>query len=138
MRSHRWTTVCFVAFLLALHGTISSAEPKIGHTTDTKNKAEGIFNGNVQDLSKGSEVFSNEIVRTGPDSIAGLRFLDKSILTVGPISEVNLDTFVYDPNGSSGAVVIQATRGAFRFITGTQDKKAYEVRTPLGTLGIRG
>lgn len=138
MRSYRWTTACGSAFLLALQVSMSFAEPKIGQTTDTKNKAEGIFNGNVRDLSKGSEVFSNDIVRTGPDSIAGLRFLDKSILTVGPISEVNLDKFVYDPSGSSGAVVIQATRGAFRFITGTQNKKTYEVRTPLGTLGIRG
>jgi hypothetical protein len=45
---------------------------------------------------------------------------------------------VYDPNGSSGVVVLQATKGAFRFVTGSQDKRAYQVQTPFGSLGVRG
>ena len=51
---------------------------------------------------------------------------------------MRLDKFVYDPTGSSGKVVLQATKGAFRFVTGSQDKRAYEVRTPFGSLGVRG
>jgi hypothetical protein len=30
------------------------------------------------------------------------------------------------------------TRGAFRFVTGTQDHRAYAVNTPYGSLGVRG
>src|SRR5262249_11612221 len=56
----------------------------------------------------------------------------------GPTSEVVLDEFVYDPTGSSGRVVMQATRGAFRFVTGKQDHRAYALKTPYGTLGVRG
>ena len=33
-------------------------------------------------------------------------------MSIGPISEIRFDKFVYDPNGTSGAVVIEATRGA--------------------------
>jgi hypothetical protein len=33
---------------------------------------------------------------------------------------------------------MQATRGAFRFITGTQDYSAYQLNTPYGSLGVRG
>ena len=51
---------------------------------------------------------------------------------------MKLDKFVYDPSGSSGAVVIEATKGAFRFVTGSQDKRVYQIKTPFGTLGIRG
>ena len=51
---------------------------------------------------------------------------------------MRLDKFVYDPTGSSGRVVLQATKGAFRFVTGSQDHRAYEVRTPFGSLGVRG
>ena len=39
---------------------------------------------------------------------------------------------------TSGAVVIEATKGAFRFVTGSQDKRVYQIKTPFGTLGIRG
>jgi hypothetical protein len=42
--------------------------------------------------------------------------------------------FVYDPNKSGGAVAIQATRGSFRFVTGSQDG-SYEIKSPYGTLG---
>jgi hypothetical protein len=67
-----------------------------------------------------------------------LKFIDETTLNVGPVSEITLDKFVYDPTGTSGSVVIQATRGAFRFVTGTQDKRAYEIKTPYGALGVRG
>ena len=59
-------------------------------------------------------------------------------MNVGPTSEITLDKFVYDPTGSSGSFVIQATRGAFRFVTGTQDKRAYQINPPYGSLGVRG
>src|SRR5262249_18429148 len=59
-------------------------------------------------------------------------------VSAGPPPEVRLDKFVYDPTGSSGSVVLQATRGAFRFVTGSQAKHAYQVSTPHGTLGVRG
>ena len=67
---------------------------------------------------------------------ADLVLLDNTNLTVGPTSEVLLDKFVYDRTGSSGSVVLQATRGAFRFVTGSQDHRAYQVNTPYGSLGV--
>ena len=93
---------------------------------------------NSEVLSAGSEVYANETVRTGNLGRADLVLLDNTNFSVGPASEVRLDKFVYDPTGSSGKVVVQATRGAFRFVTGSQDHRAYQVGTPWGTLGVRG
>src|SRR5262249_31831524 len=45
---------------------------------------------------------------------------------------------VYNPNRGNGAVVIDLTRGAYRFITGVQDPRNYEIKTPYATLGVRG
>jgi len=126
------------AILFALQSTAGFAEPKIGSAKDVKNNVQGVVSGNSQRLSKDSEVFTNEVVRTGAASLADLVFLDQTTLTVGPVSEVHLDKFVYDQGGSSGSVVIQATRGTFRFVTGSQDSKVYQIKTPYGTLGIRG
>jgi hypothetical protein len=138
VRALGWSSACGLVILFALQASASSAELKIGNATATRNKVEGVVGGNTQPLSKGSEVFSEETVRTGPDAAADLQFVDQSKLNVGPTSEIRLDKFVFDPAGSSGSVVIEATRGAFRFVTGTQDKKVYQVKTPFGTLGIRG
>ena len=67
---------------------------------------------------------------------ADLVLLDSTNLIVGPTSEVLLDKFVYDRTGSSGSVVLQATRGVFRFVAGSQDHGAYHVNTPYGLLGV--
>src|SRR5262249_16024190 len=89
-------------------------------------------------LSAGSSVHSNETVKTGGSGQAGLGFIDKTTLHVGPSSSVRLDKFVYDPNKGTGSVVIDATKGAFRFSTGAQDKGDVKIKTPQGTLGMRG
>ena len=54
-----------------------------------------------------------------------------------PVTSVRLDKFVYDPNKSASTVAIQATKGSFRFVTGSQGKGAVQVKTPYGTLGVR-
>jgi hypothetical protein len=112
-------------------------DPSIGNATATKNKVEGVMGSKAEPLAKGASLYTNEVVRTGDASVADLKFIDETTMSVGPISEVKLDKFVYDPGGS-GTVVIQATKGAFRFVTGKQDQKAYQIKTPYGTLGIRG
>ena len=63
---------------------------------------------------------------------------DRTNLTVAPTTEIRLDKFVYDPGGASGNVVVIATLGAFRFITGVQPHENYEIKTPVATLGVRG
>jgi hypothetical protein len=139
MSKHLWTSACALTALVVVQSTISFAQdPKIGNATATKNKVEGVVGSTTHVISKGTDVFSNEIVRTGDASVADLQFIDETTMSIGPISEIRLDKFVYDPNGTSGAVVIEATKGAFRFVTGKQDHKVYQIKTPYGTLGIRG
>jgi hypothetical protein len=89
-------------------------------------------------LSVGSGVQANETVKTGSSGKAGLQFHDQSNLTVGPTSSVRLDKFVYDPNKGTRSMAIEATRGAFRFSSGGQNGGEIKIKTPSGTLGIRG
>lgn len=138
MKHSKWTLAYVATMLFALHATAVAEGPEIGSAKATKDKVEGVIDGQNQPLATGSVVFANETVRTGNTGIADLVFIDNTNLSVGPTSEVKLDKFVYDPGGSSGSVVIQATRGAFRFVTGSQDKHVYQVKTPFGTLGVRG
>jgi FecR protein len=138
MHSHNWMAASVLTVVFAIGSTVSNAEPRIGTTASTRPNAEALSGGNTRTLSAGSEVYANQTVRTGNRGMADLVFLDKTNLSVGPTSEVRLDKFVYDPNGSAGSVAIQATRGSFRWVTGSQAKHAYQVSTPHGTLGVRG
>jgi hypothetical protein len=89
-------------------------------------------------LSAGSSVHANETIKTGGSGQAGLDFIDKSTLHVGPDSSVRLDRFVYNPNKGGGAVVIDAAKGALRFSTGAQGKNDVKIKTPHGAIGVRG
>ena len=137
MYSRRWTPALLFMVLFTMQSTLSNAEP-IGVAASIKPNAEGGVGTNLRTLSPGSELHAKDTVRTGKVGQADLVFIDSTNLTVGPTSEVVLDEFVYDPTGSSGKVVMQATRGAFRFVTGKQDHRAYALKTPYGTLGVRG
>jgi hypothetical protein len=135
MRSLNIALVLPLAILFVLQATTSHAQEAIGKATSVRPQAEGSHAG---PLSGGSNVYSKETVRTGDTGQADLQFHDSSNLTVGPKSSVRLDKFVYDPNKSGSTVAIQATRGSFRFVTGSQGKGAVQVKTPYGTLGVRG
>ena len=133
-----WIPASVLAALFAMQSAACNAEPRIGTAASTRPKVEAVTEGNTQALSDGSGIYANQTVRTGNRGMADLVFIDSTNLSVGPTSEVRLDKFVYDPTGSSGSVVLQATRGKFRFATGSQAKRAYQFGTPDGTLGVHG
>ena len=124
-----------LVILFALQVTASHAQEAIGKATSVRPQAEGSHAGQ---LSGGSNVYSKETIRTGTSGQADMQFHDSSKLKVGPSSNVKLDKFVYDPNKSGGTVAVEATRGTFRFVTGSQGNGAYKIKTPYGTLGVRG
>jgi len=138
-RCQRWIPALLLAAVLV--AIASNAEPQsatIGVAASVTPSAEGGVGTVFQTLKPGSELQASETVRTGDAGQADLVFIDRTNLSVEPTSEVVLDKFVYDPVGSSGKVVLKTNRGAFRFVTGTQDSSAYQLDTPYGTLNVRG
>jgi hypothetical protein len=132
----RWPLV--VAGFIALQPSLSLAQNRIGSAASITNQVEGLSHGTVQPLVAGSDIHANEVVRTADASVAQLVFLDNTNLSVGPKSSVTLDRFVYDPDRSAGKVVVRATRGVFRFVTGSQRPQNYTITTPIATIGVRG
>jgi len=128
----------FVVASVCMPVDVSVAAPKVGVASAVRNDVEGIQGGSGRSLSTGSTIFEQEIIRTGAESIAQLLFLDQTTLSVGPRSEVTLDRFVFDPNRATGDVLLSATKGAFRFISGSQNPLSYKISTPSATIGVRG
>ena len=126
-----------IAASIALLPSMSAAQ-NIGSAASVRNNVEGVRGGQTRSLSSGSAVYSQELIRSGEGSAASLVFIDQTKLSVGPKSEVRLDKFVYNPDKGTGKVVVEATRGAYRFVTGVQDHKNYELKTPYASIGVRG
>ncbi len=123
-----------LALALAVATGSAHAATNIGVAAAVKNDVKGAGG----TIGVGSKVFQNEVVTTGAESLAQLLFLDETSLSIGPKSQVKLDTFVFNPSRGAGNVVFSATKGAFRFITGSQDPHNYTIKTPVATIGVRG
>jgi len=120
-------------------GGAGSAQPKIGSTVTTVDEVTGVTEKGTQTITTGTAVFADELVRTGTTGKAQLLFADRTNLAVAPMTEIRLDKYVYDPNGGGqGNVVLVATEGSFRFITGILPHEDYTIKTPYATMGVRG
>jgi hypothetical protein len=114
------------------------AQEHIGSTVLAKNEVTRELSGASAPLTAGDNVFRNEVVKTGAESVAKLVFLDSTNLGVGPVSRVTLDQFVYIGETNGQKMAVNLARGVFRFTTGKLDKNAYIISTPSAGIGVRG
>ncbi|MBT3400257.1 MAG: FecR domain-containing protein [Rhodospirillaceae bacterium] len=94
-----------------------------------------------ENVRSGDPVFLGDTIETGPDSGLQIMLMDETIFTIGPDAALIIDEFVYDPETSAGKVTASVLKGAFRFVSGRVAKdepRNMNVKTPVGTIGIRG
>src|SRR6516165_6573737 len=122
--------------IASLPATTSAADEPIGVTAVVRNTVSQL-EPKVTKIAKGDEVVRNEVVRTAADSDARFVFRDDTNLSLGPGSTLKLDRTVFD-DPKAGDIAIKLTSGTFRFVTGNSNKEAYEIKTPIVTMGVRG
>lgn len=130
----------WVIFALALvwTGAQAGAATTVGDASSVVNVVSGTLTGNIRLLSLRDAVFQDENIRTGRGSATEITFLDGTTVTMGENSELALTEVVFDPDPTVSRLIVSATRGVFRFISGTLDSTSYQIRTPVATIGIRG
>ncbi len=84
-----------------------------------------------------SPVYAGDQINTGPVGEAQIKFRDNTKLVVGPNSSMVIDAFVFSGD-TARSITIDATKGVFRFFTGSSPKDAYKINTPTATIGVRG
>jgi ferric-dicitrate binding protein FerR (iron transport regulator) len=126
-----------VALAAVLASPVHAAVP-VGSTVIVVRTVTGTLGEDVRTLVVQDRVSQNEIIATKSDAASQIVFEDSTTLTLGPNAQVTLDKFVYDPNPSKGQFFLTITQGLMRFITGTLDHSAYTIKTPNGTIGVRG
>jgi hypothetical protein len=94
-----------------------------------------------QPAAVGTLAHMNDQLRTGAKARLQVSFRDSTQLNLGENATVVVDRFVYNPDASSGEVVLKTGVAAFRMATGKiselTDKKI-TVTTPFATIGVRG
>ncbi|WP_419786351.1 FecR domain-containing protein [Pseudodesulfovibrio sp.] len=109
----------------------------VSHGTAIAEGADG-----VRTLAADSPVYADDLVKTtGPGSAVEIKFLDGALLSQGPNSSTVLDTYVFDPDQSTGEMAVKLLQGTFRSVTGEivdMNPEGFKLETPMATIGIRG
>jgi hypothetical protein len=84
-------------------------------------------------------VYQGDIIQTSAASRLGLVFTDGTALNVFASAEIELNEFVYVPEGKRNSSVFNLVKGTFTVIGGKMVKNGdMRVNTTAATLGIRG
>jgi hypothetical protein len=137
---------CFVAAITApvvkaeqrADASDYGSQPAIGVAAVVVNRVKGTIENRTIDINPNNRVFQQEIIETGSNSTTQFLFLDETILTIGPESKVILDEMVFDPNVTTGKVVMNAVKGLFTFVSGSLPSESYEINTPTVSIAVRG
>ena len=109
-------------------GTAVGVNPSAVDQTKLKSK----------DLVVGSDVAMGDKIVTGDSGQVQLLFTDNTKLVVGPSSSLVVESYLLRGDKTVGTFAVSALSGTFRFITGESDHSAYTIKTPTGTIGVRG
>lgn len=92
-------------------------------------------------LKSGDPVLMGDTIETEKNGKLQILLLDETIFTLGPLSAITVDEFVYDPATSDGKVRASMLKGIFRVVSGKVAHKKPEnmaVDLPAGSIGFRG
>jgi len=90
---------------------------------------------------KGVEVESGDIVITGANGRAQIRFSDGGLVALYPDSQFTVTRYADAGNAAQDQFAVNLARGGLRAITGwigKRDARNYKVTTPTAVVGIRG
>lgn len=90
------------------------------------------------ELKRSDPVSRDERINTNNTGLGQFQFIDGTKLAVGPNSNIVVDEYVLGSGNRVKRLALNTTKGALRWISGKSPSSAYEIATPLGTLGVRG
>ncbi len=98
----------------------------------------GDLDGQRVTIIQGSDLFEGQTITTAAAGEVQIVFVDDTRMVIGPNSSLVLERYLLrDPNSFS-QLTLNALGGTFRFISGDSPSDAYSIRTPTGTIAVRG
>ncbi|MGZ8156513.1 MAG: FecR family protein [Burkholderiales bacterium] len=92
-------------------------------------------------VAPGTLVFQADRVFTGRASFVGMTLRDDTLLTLGPLTALSLDSYAFDAKTHQGRFLAYLPRGVLSVVTGSIAKRSprsFVVKTRISTIGVSG
>ena len=89
----------------------------------------------------GDMLFVQDVIETGSDGGIGITFIDNTVFSAGPSSQIALAEFQFDSNDFRGAMLADMRQGTLAVVSGDIARStpgAMKIKTPTAILGVRG
>jgi hypothetical protein len=116
----------------------SVAANPVGQIADVVQNATVERSGQRRYLQRGESIALGDIITTGATGQVQITFQDQTRIAMSANSRLVIEDILFDSSSTASQFTVGAVEGAFRFLSGNSEKSAYSVRTPNGTMGIRG
>ena len=129
------------ALLIAAAGIVRAEEAPIAQIKKITGQATILRSGERRPASVGDKLFVKDVIETGPDGAIGLTFVDNTVFSAGPDSQIALAEFQFDSTNFRGAMLADMRRGTLAVVSGDIPRSspgAMKVKTPTALLGVRG
>jgi len=128
--------------LLATGGTAVATEtPRIAQIKKVTGQVTILRAGERLPAKIGDLLFEKDLVQTGTDGGIGITFIDNTVFSAGPNSQIALDEFRFDSNNFQGAMLADMRRGTLAVVSGDITRTtpgAMKIKTPTAVIGVRG
>lgn len=130
-----------LAIVLLCHTASAAAQVAAGVVKTTRGSATVQRAAAEITLMPGTIVQEGDRLLTGNDGYVGLTMLDDTLLTLGPGSDLILNTYAFDAKTHDGNFLASLTKGVLSVVTGLIARRSPEsfiVKTRVSTMGVRG
>ena len=137
------TRLLFALFMCVLGSQSSAvANDVAGKTILVKGAVESfnLDNNEKRKLKRRSQIFTTDKIVTGDKSKAQFSMSDGGLITLKANTEILITNYNYSPEVGRSSATLEVVNGGFRSISGLIKKSGgdYQVKTPVGSIGIRG
>ena len=129
------------ALILAFAGASVFAAEHAGVVKTVRGSVTIERDGKAIDVAPGTKVEQGDRVVTGADGNIGMTMRDDTLLTLGPRSDLKLDSYAFDAKTHEGNFLASLGKGILSVVTGLLPRHSpdqFAVKTRISTMGVRG
>jgi hypothetical protein len=138
LRTALWVAA---ALLITAAAVPQAAESPIAQVKNVTGQAAILRSGERLPAKTGDMLFVRDVIETGSDGGIGITFIDNTVFSTGPNSQLALDQFEFDSDNFRGSMLADMRQGTLAVVSGDIPRStpgALKIKTPTAMLGVRG
>ncbi|MFZ0680281.1 FecR family protein [Candidatus Binatus sp.] len=132
----------FILTMLTVFRSAANADnTQVAQIKTVTGQAEIVRNSARTVARVGDPLYEKDTIETGPDGSIGITFIDNTVMSSGPDSEIVLEDYKFNSSNFKGSMLADMNRGTVSMISGDIARSspgAMKVKTPTAILGVRG